>query len=81
MVVDVSPSEEVLGTYTGLYYIAGTSAVRVGPILNGWITDASGRNYCTIFLVAPAFFALAILCMLGVTKGEAKSATPDEGEV
>ena len=73
MVVDTSPSEEVLGTYTGLYYVAGTLAAVVGPILNGWVIDLTGRNYNTIFLVTPAFFVLAILCMLGVTKGEAKT--------
>jgi MFS family permease len=72
MVVDISPSEETLGTYTGLYYIAGTLAAVVGPILNGWVIDMTDSNYNMIFVVAPAFFVLAILCMLGVTKGEAK---------
>jgi MFS family permease len=74
MVIDISPSEDVLGTYTGLYYIAGTLAAVVGPILNGWVIDLTGRNYNMIFLVTPAFFVLAILCMLGVNKGEAKEA-------
>jgi MFS family permease len=74
MVVDTSTSDEVLGTYTGLYYVAGTLAAVVGPILNGWVIDLTGRNYNTIFLVTPAFFVLAILCMLGVTKGEARQA-------
>lgn len=36
--------------------------------------DLTGRNYNMIFFVTPAFFVLAILCMLGVTKGEAKQA-------
>ena len=72
MVVDISTSEEVLGTYTGLYYIAGTLAAVVGPILNGWVIDLTGGNYNMIFFVTPGFFVLAILCMLGVTKGEAK---------
>lgn len=74
MVVDIPTSEEVLGTYTGLYYVAGTLAAVVGPILNGWVIDLTGRNYNMIFLVTPGFFVLAILCMLGVTKGEAKQA-------
>jgi MFS family permease len=73
MVVDSAPSEDFLGTYTGLYYVAGTSAAVVGPILNGWIIDFTGRNYNMIFLVAPTFFVLAILCMLGVTRGEARA--------
>jgi maltose/moltooligosaccharide transporter len=75
MVVDISPSEETLGTYTGLYYVAGTLAAVVGPLLNGWVIDLTGRNYSMIFLVTPAFFLLAILCMLGVTRGEAKTAS------
>ncbi len=74
MVVDISTSEEVLGTYTGLYYVAATLAAVVGPILNGWVIDLTGRNYNMIFLVTPGFFVLAILCMLGVTKGEAREA-------
>ena len=72
MVVDIAPSEDVLGTYTGLYYIAGTLAAVVGPIVNGWVIDRMGQNYNMIFVVTPAFFVLAILSMLGVTKGEAK---------
>lgn len=72
MVVDTSPSEASLGTYTGLYYVAGTLAAVVGPILNGWVIDLTGNNYNMIFLVTPGFFVLAILCTLGVTKGEAK---------
>jgi maltose/moltooligosaccharide transporter len=73
MVVDISPSETVLGTYTGIYYVAGTLAAVVGPILNGWIVEAAGNNYNLIFAVTPAFFVLAILLMLMVTKGEAKT--------
>jgi MFS family permease len=73
MVVDTSPSEASLGTYTGLYYVAGTLAAVVGPILNGWVIDLTGNNYNMIFLVTPGFFVLAVLCMLGVTKGEAKT--------
>ena len=72
MVVDISPSETVLGTYTGLYYVAGTLAAIVGPILNGWIVELANFDYNLIFLVTPAFFVLAILCMFAVTKGEAK---------
>jgi len=74
-VVDISTSENVLGTYTGLYYVAGTLAAVVGPILNDWVIDATGQNYNMIFLVTPGFFVLAIICMLSVTQGEAKSET------
>ncbi|HSR29038.1 MAG TPA: MFS transporter [Anaerolineae bacterium] len=74
MVVDIAPDDRLLGTYTGLYYISGTLAAIVGPILNGWIIDATGKNYNTIFWVAPAFMLIAIVCMFFVTRGEAKSA-------
>jgi len=55
MIVDIAPSDRLLGTYTGLYYISGTLAAIAGPILNGWIIDITGKNYNTIFYVAPAF--------------------------
>jgi len=72
MVVDISASDADLGTYTGLYYIASQLAAIAGPAINGYIVEWGGGNYNLIFLVTPAFFLLAILCMLGVTKGEAK---------
>ena len=73
MVVDISASDADLGVYTGLYYIASQLAAVVGPTLNGYIVEWGGGDYNLIFVVTPAFFALAILCMLGVTKGEAKT--------
>jgi MFS family permease len=72
MVVDIAPDDRLLGTYTGLYYISGTLAAIVGPILNGWIIDATGKDYNTIFVVAPAFMLIAIGCMWFVTRGEAR---------
>ena len=73
MIVDLAPSDRFLGTYTGLYYISGTSAAIFGPILNGWIIDATGKNYNTIFWVAPAFMIVAMGCMWFVTRGEART--------
>ncbi len=73
MIVDLAPSDRALGTYTGLYYISGTLAAIVGPILNGWIIEATGQNYNTIFWVAPAFLVAAMACMWFVTRGEAKT--------
>jgi MFS family permease len=72
MIVDIAPDDRLLGTYTGLYYISGTLAAIVGPILNGWIIEATGKNYNTIFYVAPAFMLVAIVCMWFVTRGEAR---------
>ncbi len=74
MVVDIAPGDRLLGTYAGLYYIWGTLAAIVGPIINGWIIEATGKNYNTIFGVAPAFMVVAIGCMWFVTRGEAREA-------
>jgi MFS family permease len=74
MIVDIAPDDRLLGTYTGLYYISATAAAIFGPILNGWIIDATGKNYNTIFWVAPGFMLAAIVSMLFVTRGEARSA-------
>ena len=74
MVVDTTDDERLLGTYTGLYYLASQTAAIFGPILNGWIVDLTGRNYGSIFLVTPFFFVLAIVCMRFVTRGEAHRA-------
>ena len=71
MVVDIAASDADLGTYTGLYYIASQLAAVAGPTINGYIVEWGGGNYNLIFLVTPAFFLLAILCMLNVTRGEA----------
>lgn len=73
MIVDIAPDDQLLGTYAGLYCISGTLAAILGPILNGWSIDATGKNYNTIFYVAPAFMVLAIVCMYFVTRGEARS--------
>jgi maltose/moltooligosaccharide transporter len=74
MVVDTSASDADLGTYTGLYYIASQLAAVAGPTINGYIVECGGGDYNLIFLATPAFFLLAILCMLGVTRGEARQA-------
>ena len=73
MVVDTAASDADVGTYTGLYYIASQLAAIVGPILNGHIVEWFGNDYNLIFVVTPLFFFFAILCMLQVTKGEAKT--------
>jgi maltose/moltooligosaccharide transporter len=73
MVIDLSEGARLLGTYTGFYYAASQTAAIFGPVLNGFIIDATGRNYNSIFIVAPIFFLLAALCMSFVTRGEAHS--------
>ena len=72
MVVDTSASDANLGTYTGLYYIATQLATVVEPTINGHIVEWGGGDYGLISLATAVFFLLAIPCILGVTRGEAK---------
>jgi MFS family permease len=72
MVVDTSIDERMLGTYTGMYYIASQLAAITGPAITGWVVDQSGGDFGTIFVVVPIFFGLAIISMLFVTRGESK---------
>jgi len=75
MVVDMTDVSRV-GTYTGLYYLFSTLSAIVGPNVNGWIVQLTGKNYNTIMLVAPIFMGLALLMMLGVRRGEATQLIP-----
>ena len=70
MVVDMTDASR-LGTYTGLYYLFSTLSAIVGPNLNGWIIELTGRNYNSIMLVAPLFMLIALFLMAGVRRGEA----------
>ncbi|PKL23394.1 MAG: MFS transporter [Spirochaetae bacterium HGW-Spirochaetae-3] len=73
MILDTSTSEDLMGTYSGLYFIATTFAGTIGPILNGRIIDLAGRDYSVIFIVCPVFFLLSFLSLLGVGTGEVKA--------
>jgi maltose/moltooligosaccharide transporter len=73
MVVDTSTDERMLGTYTGLYYIASQLAAIFGPAIIGWVVDLSGGDFRKMFVVVPVFFGLAMFSMLFVTRGEAKA--------
>ena len=70
MVVDVAPQDRI-GTYTGLYYFFSTLSAIVGPISNGWLVQWTGNNYNVVMLAAPVFMLAALVCMLGVRRGEA----------
>lgn len=71
MVVDMTDNLRV-GTYTGLYYLFSTLAAIVGPNINGWIIQLTGKNYNLVMLVGPIFMFIALLMMLGVRRGEAQ---------
>lgn len=57
-----------IGAYTGMYYLFSSLANIAGPPLFGWVFDHMGYGF--FFPLGMLFMALAILCMLMVTKGE-----------
>jgi maltose/moltooligosaccharide transporter len=73
MVVDLTTATRI-GTFTGLYYFFSTLSAIVGPNLNGWIVQFSGGNYNAMMFVSPLFLVVALVLMLGVHQGEAKTA-------
>jgi len=70
MIVDLTSAARI-GTYTGLYYLFSTFSAIVGPNMNGWAIQLTGNNYNIIMILAPVFFAIAFVMMLGVRRGEA----------
>jgi MFS-type transporter involved in bile tolerance (Atg22 family) len=70
MIVDLTSAARI-GTFTGLYYLFSTLSAIVGPNVNGWAIQLTGDNYNIIMILAPVFFALAFVMMLGVRRGEA----------
>jgi Na+/melibiose symporter-like transporter len=72
MVVDMTDAIR-LGTFTGLYYLFSTLAAIAGPNINGLIVQFTG-SYSSIMISSPIFMAVALILMLGVRRGEAKTA-------
>ena len=72
MVVDMT-TEARIGTFTGLYYLFSTLSAIVGPNMNGWIVQLSNLNYNAIMIVSPVLMLVALILMLGVRRGEAKT--------
>ncbi len=72
MVIDTTEDERLLGTYTGLYYLASQVGAAIAPLMMGSVIDLFGSNFRTIFLSGPGFFVLGLIAMLFVTRGEAR---------
>ncbi|HSG45230.1 MAG TPA: MFS transporter [Anaerolineales bacterium] len=70
MIVDLTSAEKI-GAYTGLYYLFSTLSAVVGPISNGIAIELTNNNYNIIMALAPFFFGIALILMLGVRRGEA----------
>jgi Na+/melibiose symporter-like transporter len=73
MVVDMTTTAR-LGTYTGLYYLFSTLSAIVGPNINGWAVQLTGKNYNAVMIIAPVFMLVAFVLMIGVHRGEAETA-------
>ena len=80
MVVDMTEDVRI-GTYTGLYYLFSTLAAIAGPNINGWLIQLTGKNYSMTMLIGPIFMALALAMMVGVRRGEAKTAAAKKQEM
>ncbi|MCJ7718240.1 MAG: MFS transporter [Anaerolineales bacterium] len=76
MVIDTNDDERLLGTYTGLYYLASQVGAAFAPLMMGSVIDLFGSNFRTIFLTGPGFFVLGLIAMTLVTRGEAHTAAP-----
>ena len=72
MVIDTTEDERLLGTYTGLYYLASQVGAAIAPLMMGSVIDLFGSNFRTIFLSGPGFFVLGLIAMTFVTRGEAR---------
>jgi MFS family permease len=78
MVIDTTEDQRLLGTYTGLYYLASQVGAALAPLMLGSVIDLLGSNYRSIFLSGPAFFVLGLLALSLVTRGEARDEFPEE---
>ncbi|MEP7137248.1 MAG: MFS transporter [Chloroflexota bacterium] len=72
MIVDLTNAARI-GTFTGLYYLFSTLSAIVGPNLNGLAIQLTKGNYNIIMAIAPIFFAIALVMMFGVKRGEAQA--------
>jgi MFS family permease len=65
--------ERRIGAFTGLYYFSSQLAAVLGPTLGGLLVQALGSEYRWLWLFSFVFMILALLSMLGVKRGEAKT--------
>jgi MFS family permease len=72
MVLDSAAPERLVGTYTGMYFLATQLAEVVGPLLVGGFLDLTGRDYRLIFLYTLIVMLLAGGLLLRVHGGEAR---------
>ncbi len=71
MVVELASADRI-GSFTGYYYFFSFSAAILSPTLFGAIRDLT-RSYGVLFLYSGIAFTLALLSMLFVRHGEART--------
>ncbi len=72
MIVDTSPDDNSIGTFTGMAQIARSLGFIVGPIFGGAVIEYLGNNYNNMWLAIPFFALLAIIFLLQTSTGEAR---------
>ena len=72
IVWELAPSEEKIGTYTGLYYFSSYLAAISGPVIVGFLVDINPLGIASLMLNSAIFFVLAFVMMLFVKRGEVK---------
>ena len=70
---EMAPSEEKIGTYTGVYYFFSYLAGILGPYILGSLTDLTSSPTMphTLLLIGAIFFMISLVLMFFVKRGEA----------
>jgi len=73
---ELAPSNEKIGTYTGIYYFFSFFAAITGPYILGGLTDLFNNPLVsppyTLALNGAIFLILALILMFFVKRGEAE---------
>lgn len=69
---ELAPSEDKIGTYTGVYYFFSFLAGILGPYILGTLTDltSSSNMPYTLLLMGAIFFIISLILMFFVKRGE-----------
>lgn len=68
-VLDFAPNGRE-GTYTGLYYLASQTASFFGPMISGFVFEATGNNYRLLCIYTPVALLAAAFMVTGTRGGE-----------
>ncbi|ROO86738.1 Na+/melibiose symporter-like transporter [Actinocorallia herbida] len=75
---DLAPSDELVGTYAGIYTLGSSSGAFLGPAIVGAMVDLTGWDLMLLDVAALA--ALAVIAALGLAAHRRRHAlTPQEG--